>query len=244
MSAMENELKERLEEWAEKYNDPRYFQEDPVIFPKHFVSGSNPGEAGKGYRLADVEIAALIAAHLAWGRRSMIVRDCTRAMDEMSWKPYDYVMNGEYRDEDASLHRTVKWSEFAGICRRLKTVYSAADSIENLTNAQIRTLIYGRKEDPRVPDKKINMMRRWMVRDDGKVDFGVWKHSDKKSLLIPLDVHVYEMAAELGLTARKQKDIVTVREITDAFREIFPDDPCKGDFALFGYGLYRDRKNE
>ena len=28
-------------------------------------------------------------------------------------------------------------------------------------------------------------------------------------------------------------------EITDAFREIFPDDPCKGDFALFGYGVTR-----
>ena len=83
-----------------------------------------------------------------------------------------------------------------------------------------------------------------MVRDDGKVDLGVWKHSSKADLLIPLDVHVYEMAAEIGLTSRKQKDIVTVREITDAFREIFPDDPCKGDFALFGYGLYRKQEQK
>ena len=29
----------------------------------------------------------------------------------------------------------------------------------------------------------------------------------------------------------------TALEITDAFREIFPGDPCKGDFALFGYGV-------
>ena len=41
----------------------------------------------------------------------------------------------------------------------------------------------------------------------------------------------------LGLTCRKQKDIVTAQEITDAFRRIFPDDPCLGDFALFGYGV-------
>ena len=33
------------------------------------------------------------------------------------------------------------------------------------------------------------------------------------------------------------KDIVTAQEITDVFREIWPDDPCKGDFALFGYGV-------
>ena len=50
-------------------------------------------------------------------------------------------------------------------------------------------------------------------------------------------MHVYGQATSLGLTSRKQKDIVTAREITDAFLEVFPDDPCKGDFALFGYGV-------
>ena len=232
---METMIKEQLAEWAEKYNDPVYFQEDPIIFPRHFASELSGDQAG--YRTADVEIAAVIAAHLAWGRRSMIVRDCTRAMDEMGWKPYDYVMNGDYRNDGSSLHRTVRWSEFAAICGRLRNIYSSADSIEGMSNSRIRTEIYGRKEDLRAPDKKINMMRRWLVRDDGKVDLGIWKHSDRKELLIPLDVHVYEMASSLGLTSRKQKDIVTVREITDAFREIFPDDPCKGDFALFGYGI-------
>ena len=234
---MDEKMRDRLMAWAEKYNDPQYFQEDPVIFPKHFVSGP-----GNTYRLADVEIAALIAAHLAWGRRSMIVRDCTRALDEMSWKPYEYVMAGEYRDDNSSLHRTVKWSEFAMICRNLRDIYSHTDSLENLDCQQIRTQVFGQKEDLRAPNKKINMMRRWMVRDDGKVDLGVWKHTGKSSLLIPLDVHVYEMAASLGLTSRNQKDIRTVQEITDAFREIFPDDPCKGDFALFGYGLYRQEE--
>ena len=204
-----------------------------IIFPAEMAKRFRSGECS----LADVEIAAVIAAHLAWGRRSMIVRDCTRAMDEMMWKPYGYVMAGDYRDDDASLHRTVKWSEFASICNNLKTVYSERDSIEGLTNGEIRCRIYGRKEDLKAPDKKINMMRRWMVRDDGKVDLGLWNKSDKKALLIPLDVHVYDEATALGLTSRKQKDIVTVREITDAFREIFPDDPCKGDFSLFGYGV-------
>lgn len=80
-------------------------------------------------------------------------------------------------------------------------------------------------------------MRRWMVRDDGKVDLGLWRHSDKANLLIPLDVHVYGQAMELGLTKRKQKNLETAVEITDAFREIFPNDPAKGDFALFGYGV-------
>lgn len=75
------------------------------------------------------------------------------------------------------------------------------------------------------------------MRDDGKVDLGVWKHTDKRRLIIPLDVHVYDEAKSLGLTERRQKDITTATEITDCFREIFPDDPCLGDFALFGYGV-------
>ena len=81
------------------------------------------------------------------------------------------------------------------------------------------------------------MMRRWMVRDDGKVDLGLWKKTDKRDLLIPLDVHVYTQAVALNLTERKPKDLSTAMEITAAFREIFPEDPCLGDFALFGYGV-------
>jgi uncharacterized protein (TIGR02757 family) len=230
---MDTALKETLTGWAEEYNDPKYFQEDPIIFPTGFARRLENGEA----TLADVEISALLAAHLAWGRRAMIVRDCGRMFDEMCWKPYEYVMNGEYRDENASLHRTIKWSEFAEICRRLKELYTLYGTLENLSDTDIRCMVFGQKEDRKAPNKKISMMRRWLVRDDGKVDLGVWKNSDKKKLILPLDVHVYDQATALGLTQRRQKDIVTAHEITDAFREIWPEDPCKGDFALFGYGV-------
>ena len=158
-------------------------------------------------------------------------------LDEMCWRPYDYVMNGDYRNEDTSLHRTIKWSEFAAICGRLRSIYLTTGSLEGLSDQEIRTGIFGQKEDRKAPNKKINMMRRWLVRDDGKVDLGVWKTSDKKELILPLDVHVYSQARALNLTERKQKDIVTAREITDTFREIWPEDPCKGDFALFGHGV-------
>ncbi len=230
---MDHALKDTLIGWAEEYNDPKYFQEDPIIFPTHFARKYKEREAA----LADVEISALLAAHLAWGRRAMIVRDCGRMFDEMDWRPYKYVMTGEFRDENASLHRTIKWSDFAAICRRLKDIYSTRDSIEGMTDTQIRCMIFGQKEDRKAPNKKISMMRRWMTRDDGKVDLGVWKDTDKKDLILPLDVHVYDQATALGLTCRRQKDIVTAQEITDAFREIWPDDPCLGDFALFGYGV-------
>ena len=73
---------ELLRRYADKYNDMRYFEEDPIIFPKHFAALLAEGKAS----LQDVETAAAIAAHLAWGRRSMIVRDCTRgSLTNTSW---------------------------------------------------------------------------------------------------------------------------------------------------------------
>ena len=85
---MEDNVKRLLIEWAETYNDPKYFQEDPIAFPRQFAELAKRGERS----VRDVEVAAVFAAHFAWGRRAMIVRDCGRLFDEMSWKPYDYVM--------------------------------------------------------------------------------------------------------------------------------------------------------
>ena len=230
-----NQNAQLLREYAAKYNDPIYFQEDPIIFPKRFAEMYARGEAD----LKDVEVAAVIAAHLAWGRRAMIVRDCGRALDEMGWKPYDYVMKGCYRCEPCSLHRTVMWSEFAAICGALKAFYEANDTLEHLSPDQFRTNIYCRKSDPSAANKKINMLRRWMVRRDGKVDLGLWRDSSPADLIIPLDVHVHTVAKEMGLTSRNSADIRTALEITNELSEIFPGDPCLGDFALFGYGVTR-----
>lgn len=226
---MTSGLKEQLIDWAEKYNDPVYFDEDPIAFPRRF--------ARDGASLKDIEIASVFAAHFAWGRRAMIVRDCERLFDHMEWRPLDYVMSGDWRDDPVSIHRTVKWSDTAAICRRLKDFYSAQDSLETLSAKQIREVVFGQKPDAKAPDKKINMMRRWLVRDDGKVDLGLWKHTSPSELLIPLDVHVYDQAVALGLTSRRSKDLATALQITDTFREVFPSDPAKGDFALFGYGV-------
>lgn len=230
---MDRETRELLVGWAETYNDPQYFREDPIAFPTRFAELLRQGRAS----LRDVETSAVFAAHFAWGRRAMIVRDCGRLFDEMDWKPYDYVMRGQWKNDPISVHRTVKWSETAEICARLRDYYLGAESLESLDASGMRALVYGQKPEPKAPNKKINMLRRWMVRRDGKVDLGLWTGSDPADLVIPLDVHVHTQAAALGITSRKAADLTTAMEITDFFRDIFPDDPCKGDFALFGYGV-------
>ena len=229
MPQLSDSLRQQLIDWAVKYDDPVYFSVDPIAFPREFLS--------RGASLQDIEISAVFAAHFAWGRRAMIVRDCERLFDFMEWKPYEYVMAGSYRDDPASIHRTVKWSDTARICRALREYYLENESLETLGEEGIRERIYLQKPDPKAPNKKINMLRRWMVRRSSKVDLGLWKNSSPADLIIPLDVHVHTQATNLGLTLRKSRDRTTALEITDVFREIFPGDPLRGDFALFGYGV-------
>ena len=87
-------------------------------------------------------------------------------------------------------------------------------------------------------NKRIHMFMRWMVRRGSPVDLGLWQWADPASLIIPLDVHVMQEAAKLGLipsnaTASRK----TAERLTAALSEVFPGDPCRGDFALFGLGV-------
>ncbi len=243
MEHINSNIDKIVKELAERYNHCQFFQQDPIIFPKHFTRLFR-GECGifneahqlpDKVSLADIEIAGIIAAHLAWGRRDMIVRDTKRALDQMNWRPFEYVMNGNYRDDNTSLHRTIKWSEFAMICKNLRAFYTENQTIEELNTDEIRVKIYGQKSDPKGACKKIHMFKRWMVRDDGIVDLGIWKKISPADLIIPLDVHVHRSALEMGITKRKSADYRTALEITEYLKRIFPDDPCKGDFALFAY---------
>lgn len=65
-----------------------------------------------------------------------------------------------------------------------------------------------------------------------------WKHID---LMMPLDVHVARIGRELGLITRKSNDRKTVEELTRRLANFDPKDPCKYDFALFGYGEQQKR---
>ena len=82
------------------------------------------------------------------------------------------------------------------------------------------------------------MFLRWMVRQDSPIDLGLWKWASPADLLIPLDVHVMQEAAKLGLIPEKATaSRKTAELLTSALNEVFPNDPCRGDFALFGLGV-------
>jgi uncharacterized protein (TIGR02757 family) len=91
--------------------------------------------------------------------------------------------------------------------------------------------------------KRVCMFLRWMVRSGSPVDLGLWAgFIDRRTLIIPLDTHVLQQAAKLGLSAGRQSSMSAAIRLTASLAEVFPDDPLKGDFALFGQGLAESRR--
>jgi uncharacterized protein (TIGR02757 family) len=87
--------------------------------------------------------------------------------------------------------------------------------------------------------KRFNLFLRWMVRNDGIVDLGIWTRIATSTLYIPLDVHVGRVSRSLGLITRKQNDRKNVEELTSVLRTFNPEDPAIYDFGLFGIGEQR-----
>ena len=86
--------------------------------------------------------------------------------------------------------------------------------------------------------KRICMFLRWMVRDNSPVDLGIWSDFiDKRTLIIPMDTHVVNEAIALKLIDSLSTSMSNAIKLTKRLSKTFPDDPLKGDFALFGYGV-------
>jgi uncharacterized protein (TIGR02757 family) len=70
------------------------------------------------------------------------------------------------------------------------------------------------------------------------VDLGLWSDLiDKRTLIMPLDTHVVQQAVSLGLLSAHTASMSAALRLSSLMRRVFPDDPLKGDFALFGYGM-------
>jgi uncharacterized protein (TIGR02757 family) len=78
-----------------------------------------------------------------------------------------------------------------------------------------------------------------MVRKD-EVDPGGWCGIPPSKLVVPLDTHMHRISLMLGLTKRKQADLRTAVEITQAFKGLSPEDPVRYDFVLTRFGIRPD----
>lgn len=247
-----SDIRMLLDSEAARINNPAFIDSDPVQFPRRFAS------------LADIEIASLLCSSIAWGNRKMICRNCDRMLALMGHDPHRYVMEQAYEDlPDGNIHRTFFARDLRHFLRGLHRIYSRFGSINDfavhhhvgddefpawrlveLINNQLAEANGGEGDSRCLPLnlkntalKRVNMALRWLVRDDGIVDMGVWNAIKPSQLYIPLDVHVGNTARNLGLVTRRANDRRTTVELTEQLRTIRPDDPVVYDYALFGIGI-------
>ncbi len=231
---------------AERYETPAFIADDPIQIPHRYTS------------CADIEISALVTSWIATGNRKAIIKSADR-IDCSIFKnhPHDYIMQGEwkiYAGRKDSFYRYYSYDDFCLLCSLLYDVYSQCETLEDylynsfdeLSPLQRLQSVFGLVNG--MPDKasaseakKMCMFLRWMIRRDSCVDFGIWRKFSPKDLIIPLDTHVHRISTDLGLT-KKRKCIKTACDITKALAKIWPDDPVKGDFALFGFGVNEPAK--
>jgi uncharacterized protein (TIGR02757 family) len=238
-----------LEFYHDKYNHLSFIADDPISIPHRFT------------KRQDIEIAGLFAATLAWGNRKSILNSCTKLMTLMDNQPYDFIMHHAPKDLKpfaTFVHRTFNGTDLLYFIEFLKTYYAKEQTLENLFTGDdigqglikfhaaffslhdfpARTRKHIATPERKSSCKRLNMYLRWMIRNDNRgVDFGIWKQIKPAQLMCPLDVHVENYARQLNLMERKQRDWLTVCELTANLRKIDPHDPVRFDFALFGMGI-------
>lgn len=251
-SLTKSELKDFLDYKVNQFNNSAFIELDPIRIPHQFS------------RKEDIEIAAFLTATISWGNRKAILSAATQMIELMGESPFDFIMN--YSDSDSDriaqfYYRTFNGTDFGYFLKALRNIYLHHGGLEKLFTELSSTLSlqeaisqfkniffeipHPNRTQKHVSDpiagsaaKRINMMLRWLVREDKKgVDFGLWKGISPSKLSIPLDVHSGNTARKLGLLARKQNDAKAVVELDTVLREFDPIDPVKYDFALFGLGV-------
>jgi uncharacterized protein (TIGR02757 family) len=253
MLPSENDLHAFLEEKHDLYNRLSFIENDPVLIPHLFSTRE------------DIEVSGFLAATIAWGQRSTIIRNARSLMERMDNSPYDFLMNAEEQDLEplrTFVHRTFNSTDLIYFLSALKMIYTVyggpekvfaytADEDLDLGEAigNFRKVFFSLDHPSRTGKhvsnptegssaKRICMFLRWMVRKDKRgVDFGIWTKIRPPQLKIPLDVHSGRVARKLGLLKRTQNDWKAVNELTDRLLQLDPADPVKYDFALFGLGV-------
>lgn len=253
-----DELKSFLDQKVILYNTENYIDSDPIQIPHRFTQNE------------DIEIAAFLTATITWGQRKSVIKNALFLMDLLENSPYDFVMNATKSDIQnlrQFVHRTFNGLDCEYFIYSLRNIYKNYGGLENVfvTGFAIEKSVFSSLNYFRnifleiehenhvakhVSDvsansaaKRLNMLLRWLVRSDNcGVDFGIWKRIPMSALMMPLDVHVGDVGRALGLLNRKQNDWKALEELMRVLRTFDADDPVKYDYALFGIGVFENKK--
>jgi uncharacterized protein (TIGR02757 family) len=245
-------LKPSLEALYERLNRREFVHPDPIEFLYAYDD------------VLDREIAALVAASLAYGRVAQILGSVEKVLAPMGPSPRAWL---DATPPEAILdrfkgfrHRVTSGEEMAMLLIAIRQVNELHGSLEACFIGSLRedddtvlpaltgliselTGAAGHPLKHLLPSpvlgsacKRCHLFLRWMVRRDA-VDPGGWNDVPPAKLVVPLDTHMHHVGLALSMTRRRTADLRAALEVTEAFRSLSPDDPVRYDFALTRLGI-------
>ena len=247
INSSKKELKQSLEKLYKRFNNIVFFESDPIFFPHQYRKET------------DIEVVAFISACFAFGRVSQINKTLKLIFEKMGKSPTEFLLTTGPSELSSIFegfkYRFVDKPKLCGFLLGIKKTLQKYGSLKSCFlrgYPQVWSGLYSLYEsiggsyllpNPRGNSacKRLNLFLRWMVRNDN-IDFGIWTEVETKNLIVPLDTHIYKIGIELGFTTRKSADRKTALQITEGFKNIFPNDPLKYDFALCRSGILLNNK--
>ena len=125
-TGMEQDLKELkafLDEKVAQYNNPKFIELDPIQIPHSYTVKE------------DIEISGFLAATIAWGNRTSIVKNAKRMLAPMGESPYDFICN--HREHhlkrfDGFVHRTFNSLDLLTFIEGLRHLYKDKNGLEGI----------------------------------------------------------------------------------------------------------------
>ncbi|MBO4728345.1 MAG: TIGR02757 family protein [Spirochaetaceae bacterium] len=248
---MEQSLIEKLKILADKYEKLEFISGDPSFFLWRYDDGSN------------AETAAFIAAMLSFGSRKQFLPKIETILNlaDNSGGINEWLKSGAFKSSFIpcgketcdKFYRFYSYKDLTCLFCTLQDILCTYVSLGECVKARyqlnpekhiidiLSEIFDGCAIVPKgrtSAKKRLCMFARWMVRTNSCVDRGFWQWYPKEKLIIPLDVHVLDESIKLGLIPPDAKATRKTAELlTGELRQIWQDDPVKGDFALFGLGV-------
>ncbi len=240
------ETKELLIRYAEQYETAAFIVGDPSWF-MHQVSGRENQEA-----------MAFIASVLSYGSRQQFMKKIQMILEQSEGCVDEWVRLGHFEPsfragDKSSFYRLYTHEMmYQFLCAYQQLMheegtlgcYVREHATDGFSAISAITQYFGSRgcvvipKDTQSACKRVCMFLRWMVRSHSPVDIGLWSEFlHPRTLIMPLDTHVLQQSVALKLLNSKTATMATAKRLTAQLAEIFPDDPLKADFALFGYGV-------
>lgn len=246
---------------ADQYEQKSFIADDPIRFVVRYNTTYSD--------VRNIEIAAVFAQWLSYGSRFVFLERLEMLFDVIGSNPIEYIKGHswcKYEGDYRTIYRFNTWHNFYNLCDKLHKVYMSNETLEDAVVRVLRSnkisqlgfngspvkyyhsaLGYWLSGDTLIPlsdspsvCKKLNMMLRWMVRRDSKVDIGIWKQLSPTNLLVPIDTHVLQSATKLNIIESERETMGNCLKITNYGKLIFPHDPARLDFALYGMSIYEE----